>query len=409
MKVKNIVFSGFAAAILMGTANATVTPMKIASQAYVDAQTKMTVNNTEQNVTTVVAGLINGDNSVDSKIDDALGDDFTGQNGFADVTAALATKQGTLTAGDNITISNGTISATDTIYTAGDTVTISGNDNIINVNAVNSTTGIAAVSSASDTAFPTEKAVATALATKASTSDLNSLANRVTANEDIIAGDNETIPSTIGSTQNVTTIVGAINALKTKTDSMATSDTMTQVTSDVAALQTALGTGFGSGNTVASAVASKQNAITDQAKLSADLVDDSNTTNKFVTASDITAWNANTTAIGDANSGLTKKVADLETTINTTGTGLTDRVVALESTVNTASTGLSAKVTALETKATGYDALKAILEGYSECISAIEAAAVAAGEQNPTGHCVLSASTSGQIEWAPVTFPWVEE
>ena len=40
MKIKNIVFSGFAAAILMGTvgANATTTPAKIASQAYVDTE-----------------------------------------------------------------------------------------------------------------------------------------------------------------------------------------------------------------------------------------------------------------------------------------------------------------------------------------------------------------------------------
>ena len=40
MKIKNIVFSGFAAVILMGTvgANAATTPAKIASQEYVDAE-----------------------------------------------------------------------------------------------------------------------------------------------------------------------------------------------------------------------------------------------------------------------------------------------------------------------------------------------------------------------------------
>ena len=39
MKVKNIMFSGFAAAILMGTVSANAaTPFRIASQAYVDQQ-----------------------------------------------------------------------------------------------------------------------------------------------------------------------------------------------------------------------------------------------------------------------------------------------------------------------------------------------------------------------------------
>ena len=38
MKVRNIVFSGFAAAILMGTAHAATTPFEIASKAYVDGK-----------------------------------------------------------------------------------------------------------------------------------------------------------------------------------------------------------------------------------------------------------------------------------------------------------------------------------------------------------------------------------
>ena len=40
------------------------------------------------------------------------------------VSDALDAKQNTLTAGSNITISNGTISATDTTYTAGNGISI---------------------------------------------------------------------------------------------------------------------------------------------------------------------------------------------------------------------------------------------------------------------------------------------
>lgn len=51
------------------------------------------------------------------------------------IKTALATKQDTLIQGDNITISNGTISATDTTYTAGTGITIS-NTNEISSNCV---------------------------------------------------------------------------------------------------------------------------------------------------------------------------------------------------------------------------------------------------------------------------------
>ena len=43
----------------------------------------------------------------------------------------------------------------------------------------------------------------------------------------------------------------------------------------------------------------KQNAITSSSKLNADLVDDTTSTNKFVTASDKSTWNAKQDAISD--------------------------------------------------------------------------------------------------------------
>lgn len=52
---------------------------------------------------------------------------------------------------------------------------------------------------------------------------------------------------------------------------------------------------------LASALNSKQDEITQNAKLSADLVDDTSTTNKFVTATDITNWNGKV----DANAAIT--------------------------------------------------------------------------------------------------------
>ena len=105
----------------------------------------------------------------DHKLDADLVDDSNSTNKF--VTAAEKSawdaKQDALVAGTNIQIAadGKTISATDTTYTAGTGISIdANNNNAIAVNAVNSTAGIAAASSASDSAFPTEKAVAAALA-----------------------------------------------------------------------------------------------------------------------------------------------------------------------------------------------------------------------------------------------------
>lgn len=99
-------------------------------------------------------------------------------------------KQNTLTAGSNITISGNTISAKDTVTTA----TKSGTGNVVTgVTATNGaltvshgitaeetknkTTTIAAAASASDTKYPTEKAVRTALDTKADTSAIPTVNN----------------------------------------------------------------------------------------------------------------------------------------------------------------------------------------------------------------------------------------
>ena len=55
---------------------------------------------------------------------------------------------------------------------------------------------------------------------------------------------------------------------------------------------------------VQGAVATKQDVIDVSHKLSADLVDDTSTTNKFVTASDKTAWNAKLSTVTVDNTGV---------------------------------------------------------------------------------------------------------
>ena len=212
MKVKNIVFSGFAAAILMGTAAASAATFNIASKDYVDSKVSALSENggaidTVADAVDTLSGQINGNGGLADKVsslgetvngdpDDANDNGLVGDvsalentvgdgqlangfsNGVDDLTEAVndlqSTKQDALTAGTNVNITNNVISATDTTYTAGTGITIdSNNNNAIAVNAVNSTAGIAATSSASDTAFPTEKAVAAALATKMGLPDPN--------------------------------------------------------------------------------------------------------------------------------------------------------------------------------------------------------------------------------------------
>ena len=105
MKVRNIVFSGFAAAILMGTAQAATTPFEIASKAYVDGKFSdatsatteiigdMDTLNADQDQNSVVAG---SETVVDAL--DALDEAVTAKQNYADSTAS---------AGNYITAGNG--------------------------------------------------------------------------------------------------------------------------------------------------------------------------------------------------------------------------------------------------------------------------------------------------------------
>lgn len=131
----------------------------------------------------------------------------------------------------------------------------------------------------------------------------SSLVTQIDTNTTAIAGKQDTIDSSnkldadlvddtsttnkFVTSTDITNWNGKQNALSTAqmnaVNSGVTSSTVSQVatnTSDISGLQT-----------------SKQNAITSSAKLSADLVDDTSTTNKFVTSSDISNWNAKQNAL----------------------------------------------------------------------------------------------------------------
>lgn len=327
MKVKNIMFSGFAAAILMGTvsANAATTAFQIASKAYVDSKAS--------------TGLV--DESTGNPI--SVADALAGKADAADV-ESLETSVGTLeTAVETLT---GNASTSGSVAEAKAAADAAQDDVDALEEAVGEVSGLTGFAQGTDTVV---EALNELNSGKADATDLTALESRVSANETIIKSTGETIPSTIGTTQNVTTIVGAINALKTKTDSMATSDTMTQVTTDIQDLQNALGSGFGSNNTVAAALADKADAST------------------VATDAEVAALLGN-------------------------GVDTTNTVTAQLATKASAS-----DVTALQT-------LTSILNGYSTCIE---------DNANESGHCVLSAhaasgNTPAGMEWVFVTDPWTE-
>lgn len=131
----------------------------------------------------------------------------------------------------------------------------------------------------------------------------SSLVTQIDTNTTDIAGKQDTIDSShmlsadlvddtsttnkFVTSTDITNWNGKQNALSTAqmnaVNSGVTSSTVSQVatnTSNISGLQS-----------------SKQNAITSSAKLSADLVDDASTTNKFVTATDISNWNAKQNAL----------------------------------------------------------------------------------------------------------------
>ncbi len=272
MKVKNIVFSGFAAAILMGTAHAADPVFQIASKAYVDRLTNengaiTTLSNKIGNdamgtTATTVTGAIG---ELDTKVDTLTGSAQTsGSVAHAEASAAAAQSDvNTLAAnvGSGFTSTNTVAAALDTKLDKSSTsatlpaVTNASASNYANelavaqaIAAVNG--GVENVSSQIETAlggtYGGENATVTqVLATKANASD--------------IAGANEELASDIAAT----TIVGAINELNSekqdKTSSTATAGTYVTAGNGVGANLNALDTNLSS---VAGRVTTAEGKIT---------------------------------------------------------------------------------------------------------------------------------------------------
>ena len=102
------------------------------------------------------------------------------------LTSGLATKQDTLTAGSNITISNGTISATDTTYTAGTGLDLTGTEFSVD------TTTIATKADLADYT-PTVSLGAVALSNDYADLDNKPTIPVLPATKDLVAGSNITI------------------------------------------------------------------------------------------------------------------------------------------------------------------------------------------------------------------------
>ena len=98
---------------------------------------------------------------------------------------------------------------------------------------------------------------------------------------------------------------------------------------------------------VTAALADKQDKITSTVKLDADLVDDTNSTNKFVTATEKSTWNGKQDALSS------------------------DQINAIAALLATS---------------------------YNQCITTA----------NGSGHCVLTADGTNGLTWTLVTVPWAE-
>ena len=185
MKVRNIIFSGFAAAILMGTANAATT-WSIASKAYVDSKvsTGLVDESTGKEISVAEALGTKADKSAVDTLAETVGDTTDGlvkdvddlqtavgdENGglvkdVDDLQTAVGDENGGLVKDvDDLQETVGT----DALTTTAQTVTgaINELDSALDgkVNVSDAATTIGAAASASDTKWATEKAVANALA-----------------------------------------------------------------------------------------------------------------------------------------------------------------------------------------------------------------------------------------------------
>ena len=354
MKVKNIMFFGFAAAILMGTANAAGT-FQIASKAYVDREIG-TVTTAASEVADTVGDMddlndenTNFGNNTDTVVE-ALNDLDTALNAKQDKSNSQVT-----TAGNHLTTGYGVganLEALDSALGAVEGV----------VGSYDSTTG-----------------QGTGLA--ADVAELQDAIGTLPANSNIADLLDGKVNVSDAATS-IRTVAGGASDDKWATEKA------------VATVVEGLTGGGGTvGQQIADALGSDftgQDAYTDVTAALADKQDKADSTvaaKQTGSYAHITANNA----VGTNLAALDDAVAALENTVGDANSGLAQDVAALQDTVGDSTDGLVADVEALQT-------LTNILASYTTCVT---------NNANESGHCALTADENG-LSWTFVTDPWID-
>lgn len=388
MKVRNIVFSGFAAAILMGTANAAV-PFQIASKAYVDpaadGQYIRTANTTGANLTALDSAIRDAAASADTIGDmDDLNDENTnfGENtdtvveALNDLDTALNAKQDksaseVTTAGNHLTAGNGVGANLEALDTALGTAEgkIDSLEDAVNGDGTNP--GLAEIVKG-DPNDPTD----------------NGLAGRVQTLEGTVGTGAMTVA---GTTQ--ADVIAAINALDAKTEGIATDANLQQ-------LETAVGL--------------KQNEA------------DSNVatgTYNYISAGhdvkgNLVALDTGTKAAKDAADAAQADADTLDAQINgdpedSTDNGLAGDVAALQDALNDQTNGLTPRVAALEDKVGDGQLSQDFgngVETLTDAVNNLMANKLNSPIPNTCSanslHCVLHMDSTGALSWVDVTAPF---
>ena len=390
MKVRNIMFFGFAAAILMGTANAAGT-FQIASKAYVDSRVS-SASSAASEVADAVGDMDDLGDTENSNI--ASGTDNL-VDAVNDLDAALNTKQNEADSrvaanGNHITAGHdvkGNLVALDTALGTVESA----------VGSYNSQTGegsglMGDVADLQDAIgdLPQNSNIADLLDGKQDAlGGGNDAGKVVTATSTAGTVDYTAIDTTVGTGSNLITS----GAVKTYVD-----NAIQNVTGGGATIGVLDDGNGGTYNSVADALAAKQDRSASTISAAQESAGNHLTEGNGVAGNLValdSAIGALETAVGDSSAGLVHDVAALQDAIDGANgaDGLADRVDDLETAVGDSSSGLVQ--------------LENLIRGYSDCIT--QAEALREPGDNSAAHCVLSASTSGGIEWTPVTFPWVAD